>query len=481
MSGVASIELILDLETDVSLRESNRTLGSVGTLTWLPGRVLWGAAAAAAYRSGMAEAEAFRLFHRGRIRFRDAVPLAGDARCYPVPRSWHLPKGSDARSGVRNLAVGASDPDIQWQPVAEGWLTVDASVVTVRTEVSMRTALDRTGRAREGLLHTLPVIRAGTRFWTTISGPSDEVEAVVRTMEAEGLSLGKSKNTELGRVRVIRAPLPVERLDSGPEVVAGSVMFLCVSRVVLRHSGTGFPTLMPDPVDFGLDPTWRFVPERSFVRSVSVVHFNSWRARPETERLALEKGSVVAFAGGQSLPDPGRLRDVAEAGVGEWRHQGYGEVLVNPRWLLDPDPVLSGPVSGSSSLTSHPEPEDELFRWAHQRARLSRARLDVFERAMALARQLAGYEIPPAQWGALHRKARRARIYGMTTDALVEDLKAWFGSGRRNVAEAWKGGAKDMLLESLRSETDRAAILLEQLANAGMRGQRESAGEAGIR
>lgn len=474
---MTTVNLVLELETDVSIRESNRTLGSGGTLTWLPGRVLWGAAAAAAYRDGMDDDEAFALFHRGLVRFRDAVPLAGSERTYPVPRSWHAPKGTTGSTALVNLAATDPSDGIQWKPLEEGWLSPDAVRIVVPTALSMRTALERTGRAKEGLLHTLSAIRAGTRFCTSLSGPREAVESLVNRMTSQGLALGKSKNTELGRVRVTRSAQSFGRLASALSSGATDISFLCVSRLVLHDPETGFPTIVPDPRAFGLDATWQLVPERTFIRPVKVVHFNAKRARPETERLALERGSVVTFSGPSNTLDLEGLQKLEEVGIGAWRHQGYGEILVHPQWLANAAAHLaeSSPEVRAAAV---PEPEDALFQWARQRARETAMSLEIGVRAGKLARELAVMGIPPAQWGALHQKARWARIHGTGANAFREEMTRYFATGRRNVAEAWKGGTRQRLLAALEAEGEKAAVFLEHLANAGMRARESSAEEA---
>lgn len=469
MSGSHVLELELELLSDVCLSTSNRTLGPAGTFECIPGRTLWGAAAAQAYRSGLDEGEAFRLFHQGAVRILDAVPLAGNARTYPIPRSLHRRK--DESSGdAWNFTlpkVREDLQDVQCKPFGEGWITPDGSVVEVDSVYTLRTSIDPTGRAREGLLFGLPALRAGTRLWTALVGEPQDVERVAGfLLRPEGVRVGRSRNVELGLVRATRRDTPVARLTP----VAGAsrrLSFLCASRCLFRDPDTGAATLIPTPESFGLDgSTWKFDEASSFVRTARISHFNSKRRRPETERLAIERGSVLTFVGTGEPVDPATLAQKLAGGVGEHRGEGYGEVVVAPGWLHDRSVTVAEP--GRRELAVQPPPQDELFAWASSTARARAAARDLYEKAGEVATGLRRHRVPASQWGELRAKARTARFLGRKGADLRKEVEDWLTTGRRGLSPAWKR-ARGPFLEACSQNMDDLPLFLEHLASACMR------------
>lgn len=467
MSERYTIELDIELLADACLSTGNRTLGEPATRTCIPGRTLWGAAASAAYRKGMAEADAFRIFHQGEVRILDAVPTSPGGRAYPVPRSWHRPKADSAQQ-VSNFALKTAQDaraGVQHTPLGEGWIGPDLLEVSVAETYSLRTSVDPSGKARTGLLFGLPAIRAGSIFWTAVSGPKADVERVVELLEKEHLRLGRSRNAELGLARARRRESPIGKLEHGKQA-SEQISFLCVSRCILRDPATGSATLLPAPESFGLPESWQFAPELSFVRTARIVPFNSKRARPETERFALEQGSVVTFRGTSALP----IAPVAETianGIGEFTGEGYGEVVVAPEWLTR-ESVSPRKNEPSSTRKGAARPPGELFKWAEERAGKRKAAGELYEKAEDSARQFQRLPIPPAQWGVIHRLAREARFHG-DEDALEERVLNFLRSGKRKLARGWLKGADALVGEMQKQKGERKALYLEFLASACMR------------
>lgn len=473
MCAFQSIDIEIELLADVSVSASNRTLGEAETLTCLLGRTLWGLAANQAYAAGMDENEAFRLFHQGAVRFTDAVPLQAGARTYPVPRSWHQVKHGNPSETIYNMVRDAAPADVQLKPLAEGWLTPACEQVPVETAYSLRTSVDRSGKARSGLLFGIPVIMAGTRFCASISGEAVDVERVLAGLLASEVSLGRSRHTELGQVRIRRAAEPIAKLNQALEVVDGTLSFLCVSRLILRDPQTGFPTVTPTPQAFGLDASWHWDARASFIRSTRIVHFNGKRGRPETERHAIERGSVITFRGGQAPQSWEAWVASLTAGVGEATGQGYGEVLLNPAWLNEAQHELQ---RAARPREASPAPQDELFTWARNEATRRRALGDAYVAAREAALKFSRYGVPASQWGTIHQMARAASARGQSTDAFAADLNEYLSDGKRNVSIYWKTGARQALLDLLKRPD--APRFVEHLANACMRQTHEATGGA---
>lgn len=457
------LELEIEAITDLCLSSSNRTLGQAGTHDFIPGRTLWGALASLAYQSEMTDEEAFRVFHQGAVRIFDAVPMVADARAYPAPASWHYPK--DSSDGLHHNFVRQDirdqHRDVQCKPVKGGWITANGDRVGVEMSHSIRTAVDPSGRARDGLLFSLPVLRAGSRFWSALSASESDLKKL-RPLLARNVRLGRSRNAELGIVRIRVRDKPATKLAHGTGN-ANQVSFLCVSRCLFRDPTTGAPTFQPTAVALGLPPDWNLDLSASFLRTARVVHFNSKRGRPERARFALERGSVLSFKGESSVDLKSVIESVSK-GVGEHCGQGYGEILVSPAWLTEPKYQVGMP--GEPNVAAAPEPVDELFRWAAKRAASRQATLDLYRDAVEVAQSLRKYRVPPSQWGVIRTMAREARFNGETD--LFDRLMSKLSTGKRKLSRAWKN-AEPRLRTACETHRGDLPTFLELLAGACMR------------
>jgi hypothetical protein len=468
----ANIEL--ELLTDVSVPESSRTFGGAESLDFLPGRTLWGAAATAAYRSGMPEDRAFRLFHLGAVRFLDAVPSANGVRCVCTPRSWHGRKYGD---DVLNLCVEEARSRAkgqQYSAISQGWrLPSTREEVVVAKRYTLRTSVAADGRPRTGLLFGLDAMAAGTVLRSAIVGTEEDVDAVLPFVLRSDLRLGRSKSAEFGlvRARIVKETGPALDLVNGS---AKRIHFLCNGRAAFRDERTGSLTFAPTPGQLGLPDTWRFDEAASFVRTTSYSPFNACRRRPELEKHVFERGSVLTFFG-EAPVDLESVRQRTAKGVGVALNEGLGEVVVQPKWLTEV--VVNVPRSPAGTPAGRPAPtapNDALFRWAQQRAdertETRQAQAWVDEAGQRFER----FGLKPSQWGELRRLAIHARHRNDGPVWLEKRMREFVEQGVNSLSGGWgkrmgDKTARDLLLEIARDCHEQLPSRLERLAARCMR------------
>lgn len=405
-----SIGLEITLLTDVVLTARSATVGGPGSLDHIPGSVLLGAAAARLYPHQPPDV-AFALFHSGAVRFGDGLPIApGGTLGLPAPLSFHTVKGVEA--GKRG------------QPVA--WInrarrTSDGPFVQVRDQrmagsifwapertVSMRTAIGEGGRAREGLLYGYEALQAGMVFRARVDADDAERLEQVRLALVGDVRIGRSRSAEFGLVKIVDAPVDAHRSLEQP-AEAGRVVVLCLSDLCLRDPGTGQPTLDPMPSAFGLPDGWRLDVPRSFVRHRRWSPFNTHRRRPDLERQAIVAGSVLVFAG-DGAPGLEALRRRCAAGIGEYREQGLGQVLIEPKVLQETELWMTKGFKAEATdgewaaITADP-----LLGWLTARDRARTARDACWHTAKDWAREFAWARIPRSQWGEVRSLSRQAQ------------------------------------------------------------------------
>lgn len=382
----------VELLSDVVVSSRGATAGSHRSLDYLPGSAFLGLAASGGFDPG--------LLWSGSVVLGDAYPLSsGGEIAFPVPFSYHLPKGTEEGDGaVPEDGTSGLPGKEQRRQLREGYFTPPGTMVRVEKTFRIKTAIDRDrgGRAKDNQLFGYEAIKAGRRYAMCLhAGPAVAPEAfdeVVKRLEGEK-RLGRSRSAEYGRVRITRrdgaVPLPA------PEPRGNRVCFYLLSDLAL--STNGCPRLLPRAGDFGLEGG-KFEAGFSFLRTRRYSPWNYFYNSRLTERQVISRGSVITFEA-DLAPDTDRLKALAEGllpGVGDYREDGLGRVLVNPAFLFAPPALLKDAVGPAASADVPGEPPAGKLA-AHLRRRREERSLQL--EAVKKGRALAD------EWYAIHRKA----------------------------------------------------------------------------
>jgi hypothetical protein len=310
---------------------------------------------------------------------------------------------------------------VRFEQLRGGFLDATLERVQPLHRSTLRTAIDRrSGRARDGFLFAFDSLAAGTKFAARLEADPDVSEAlldrVVDALVGQPARIGRSRNTEFGRVRIQRAEgsfaQALAALET-PSVGPGPLVpILVVSDLALRDPDSASPTLTPSSATFGMGARGSFdwdgeCLDRSCLRTRSWSPFHGARRRPDLERQVIVAGSVITvrLQAGATVAD---LRARLAAGVGDYRAEGLGRVLVAPALLAGERPkrLLSEP--GELAVArSTPLPGDALGLWLSRRVERRRLEDLAHGRAMAWAKELRAWKprLPNAQWGELRRLA----------------------------------------------------------------------------
>lgn len=410
---MTSLHLQITLLTEAIFSSSSATVGTPECLDHIPGSNLLGACAATSYRA-LDRETSFALFHSGQVRFGNAHPvLVEGTASWPMPLSFHAVKGASDKTTWYNLAV-AKRADVQYEQRRRGWLVGNDRTSLLDRRVTMRTAVDGTGRAREGLLYGFESLPAGQRFLARIDADKPALLDTVRTALLQGpVRLGRSRTAEFGLARVQEVPSPTTPVFSPHDK---RILLYCVSDLCLRDVATGQPRLLPCASDFGLEGHLDL--SRTFLRTRRYSPFNAKRRRPDLERQVIQAGSVLVFHV-DTVSDE-RLQQLSR-GVGEYLQDGLGQILVNPAFLATDQVQVqeAGRPQVPGELT--PPDNDELFLWIQARHAERTRQEDAWKRASAWMEKVKHYHLPNAQWGSLRDLARQA--------AGRSDGAAWLRSG----------------------------------------------------
>jgi len=388
----------VELLSDVVVSVRGATEGAHQTLDYIPGSAFLGMVAGRL--EGQFDPD---LFWSGRLTFGDALPLlAGGRLAFPMPLSFHLPKGTVPGNGdpPRDGTAGLDVPGVQMTQLKQDYVTAAGELFGVAVVSRMKTAIERgtMGRSADGMLFGYQAIAEGQQFAMRLDAltdvPEETYSSVIDVLRGEG-RVGRSRSAEYGRIRVSALDedpeLPV------PELKGDRVCFYLLSDLCLNHAGC--PRLIPEPGDFGLE-NGSFNPGASFLKTRAYSPWNNFYNSRLTERQVISRGSVITF----TVP-PGKdsLKDLAEGldtGIGDFREEGLGRALVNPAFLFEP-PCLNRVDAQEQSLPADPTPipPGNLARYLQCRRNESFVRLQALEDGRNWA----------SKWFREHRKLLREK------------------------------------------------------------------------
>ncbi len=373
--------ITFQLLEDVIISERAATVGGHRSLDYIPGSNLLGACAAQLYNS-LSKADAFQVFHSGKVRFGHGLPtsITGE-NSYPIPLAWHSSKGmpytSDHSSqqqtltpdSIFNLTQATEDEKIGGQPkqLRSGYLTDALEYLQPQTRLRMKTAINpATGRASEGQLYGYQSLLAGQSFSSTLSfhNIDEELENAVTNQFKKQLYLGRSRSAQYGKVGC--NIIPTDAPDSYPDKAEQTSLWL-TSELAL-HDQFGQPinsnTIFQAFQDCGITLSsidWA----RSFLRFREYSPYNSTRRKYDLQRQVIEKGSVLIVSTESPLNQ--QQIDSLQAGIGLYCEAGLGRFLVNHPWLefLHPQPLEAFTANQQSKQLQRPD--HQLASWLMQR------------------------------------------------------------------------------------------------------------------
>jgi CRISPR-associated protein Csx10 len=341
---------MITLLSDVSITADAATIGGHSGLDYLPGSLFLGTAAAEAKRRGRPFSP--DLFLSGKVRFLDALPLIGNEKGIALPLCFHKEKGIPWE-GKEPMNLLTTEPHGQPKQWRSGYMNSDGKVLEIQLESRMKTAIDRRKRrSSEAQLFGYESIPEGTQYQMAIQADNgNDLEAVTELLSGNTIRLGRSKSAEYGAALMEEVPAPkeIECLPSRDNMICLQLM----SDLALTDAG--MPVLIPEGRHFGIERAI-LLPDKTFLRSRRYSPWNAFHNCRTTERQVLCKGGVISFRVDPEL-DLGTLSEKLSRGVGLFREEGFGQVTVNPLWLITPPkldtyipPQMAAPAKAPSTL-----------------------------------------------------------------------------------------------------------------------------------
>ncbi len=364
----------ITLLSELVLPKNSNTQGKNEQLNFISGAVFLGLVA---QRYGEFS-DPFALFHSAKVRFGAARVLINGKMSYKTPLCFYAPKAKRDFSELYNaLFCDFAAPKLQekqLKQLASGFINGDLEYFQPPKNYALRVNLHSKSADDEKELFGYESLQKGLQLGFEVdfdeSVSRDDLEKALRILEGEHC-IGKSKNAEYGevlfeRVEGFEGVLGEDFKENSREfgtLGANGVNFranssensanfkensqifsgvssknlellknydfiYALSPLALFDKSTAMPSFELNANTLGLESV-ELALDKTHIKTRSFRAYNAMRRGFDSARLIIEPGSVIALRA-LSGEDKARLK----RGVGGFLSEGYGQVLVNPRFLF---------------------------------------------------------------------------------------------------------------------------------------------------
>ena len=428
-------ELVFQVEfkSDIVLLASSNTEGKIDQLDFIAGSNFLGMVAKE-YPTFQKRGTNFDIFHSGKVRFGDGHILKDSKMTYKIPYSYFHKKLETTPVFNHHFLDDKDFENLgQLKQLREGYITKDKEQIFVDYVYSQKSAYDKTNRrSLDSNMYGYKAIKKGSIWQFSVKlddvVSKEDEQLIIETLEASS-RLGKSKSAEYGQVEITHIPFCHPELDS-ESTSDNTVILYCNSRLALVDED-GNPTFDLKYLCDGVE----IVYEKTQIRTSTFTPYNGVRKTKDYERVCINKGSVIVV---KNITDEQLLK--IQNGVGAFLSEGFGEVLINPNFLMKPKFNFKKDDTKKEDLTKLPI-TDDVVKFLAQREQTKKEMLDIAnEVAIFVNEQKSKLKnIKPSQWGNI-------RSIALSQDKdFLEKIKSYISNGARK----WEDGQINILMNAI--------------------------------
>ncbi len=473
------------LLSDVVLPAATATEGFQAPLDYIPGGKFLGIVAAKLYAEG--NPATLDLFHHGKVRFGDAHPLIEEEAALHVPFAWFVNKGESVDGSDLYLHHRMEDKDHQaltaaskqLKQVRAGYFAPQSKqYLSIEHDFAIRSAYNRDElRADDGKMFGYFSLPAGSTWTFTVEDDTEQYSAQIKQALEGKKRVGRSRSAEYGLIEITFAK--EESAPAVQELPPGTTLVYAQSNLCFFDQ-TGRSTLRPEAKDLGFPADSKIQWEKSQVRSRLYQTWNGKRHNRDADRMIITKGSVLVV----EHDDPVSTAAFA-SGIGAFRSEGFGQVILNPDFLqaeqgyLLPSKLYKVDFAqwskGIKTASVEKTPQDDLV--LNFLAKRKKQAADVFDLDQKINDFLkskdgkAMHGLNASQWGTVRAYAKHATDWKTLNDLLFDGTigalyrgqseQHWRRSGRRDKLKAF--------LLKIEPEANRVDVTLKLAAEMAKR------------
>ncbi len=319
--------------SDIVLHGSSNSEGNIETLDFITGSSFLGMVAKN-YDEFAKTFDTFDIFHSGKVRFGEATPYFENKTTYKVPFCFFAPKLDSDKKEVKNNHFidydNQTELDKQYKQIRSGYITSNFDYINLNHTYSQKAAYDKENRkSKDSSMFGYKAIKKGATWKFTIKFDKDLDEKIEKQVVENILGekyLGKSKTAQYGKILI--EELKDFKEENLENLNPKEITYVYINSSLALFNANGMPTFEPTIENLGLTNAsinW----EKTQIRTKKYTSYNFKRQTNDYTRLVIEKGSVIALKN-VSNEDINILKN----GIGGYLNEGYGEVLINPSFLL---------------------------------------------------------------------------------------------------------------------------------------------------
>ncbi|MFA7413306.1 MAG: RAMP superfamily CRISPR-associated protein [Rhizobium sp.] len=215
-----------------------------------------------------------------------------------------------------------------------------------------------------GGVYVYEALSAGNEFQGHVRLPSDIAKNAAGSYE---ISVGRAKTAGYGRIRVTLAPAETTR-----HTVQGNTIRIYLASDAVCHGRFGQPETSADALALAIGEaagmkSGQVRIESAVLKAKTIQSWSVAGGLPRPTIIAIAAGSVACVEF-RSEADAQAFADVAVKGIGERRAEGFGQIRINPSWLLKggAPAMADGNDGGVQKASALPvlKPSDTDYRMA---------------------------------------------------------------------------------------------------------------------
>jgi len=437
--------------SDVVLPATSNTEGKIEALDFIAGSTFLGMVAKKEYGNFKDD---FTVFHSGKVRFGDATPLQDERATYKMPLSFFYEKLTPTK--VINQVQEDLRSLTQAKQLRAGYISKDFVLSYLDYNYAQKSAYDKSKRrSRESSMYGYSSIEKGTRWQFVLKYDDKEVkrsdiEQIKKALVGRQ-RLGKSKSSQYGEIVIdFNKQNSIENIED--KTVGSEVILYLKSRLALSDK-SGNPSYDLQYLVDGLEDEqidW----SRTQLRISTYNRYDGSRKSKDTQRVVIDSGSVIV------------LRNVSQEmvnkiskGVGLYLSEGFGEVLINPIFLMEKSFNLS--EYKIKKTVSPMAICDDMVKFLFIKEEERRKQLDIVSTVHTFieANRVIYSKSMNAQWGTIRS------LCSSSTDASIKNrVEAYITDGVAK--DKWQGDRGKNLLKAI--EQSRSPLTFTKLLSMEM-------------
>lgn len=460
----------LTLLSDIVLQKSSNTQGKNESRDFINGSVILGIVA----KHYDEFSNPFAIFHSGAVRFGEAKPLISGKVSHKIPLCFFATKEAKDLREVYNALfcdfATKSLQNLQLRQIRSGYINEDLQKAELKyrytQKVNLKNGKDKS--TKDNQMFGYEAICEGAVFGFVVefdeSVPNDDIEKITQILCGTHF-IGKSKNAEYGEVLIqsindfapVKHDLNLNAQDFSQDFNQDfSEVALYVASSLALFDNT-MPTFIPNAKNLGLDSA-QILWEKTHIKTKIHTPYNQKRKAKDSAKLIIEQGSVITLHN-LSQSDKDKLKN-GRILCGGFLSEGYGDILVNPSFLMQGKDNKSFALNQShidspKSEISTPQNnlDNDLIAYVKD---LRDLQMREVESANAIDDFIATHKgkfskVTNAQWGAIRAFAQ------MADDKALKDRIICYINEER-LKDKWEEGKE--ILEQFINTHDRDSIAL---------------------